>query len=263
VRLVETGPPAGAPVLLVHGWGASVYTFRYAIEALARVGRRAFACDLRGHGLSDKPIGREAYSASALLGDVGGVLDALGVERADLVGHSLGGGILLRFAVAHPERVRRLVLAAPVGLTRVRFREIAHLLTPRFTNRFARHLPPRWLTTFLLRAAYGDPRRLSERSIDEYWAPSQFPEYYMAVRSLLDRFTWEALIPSDLARIEARTLVILGSADRLIHGAEEGAKRIPNASTILLDGAGHLGVEECANQFNDYLVRFLTDERFP
>ena len=61
VRVVETGPPAGAPVLLVHGWGACVYTFRHAIEALARVGRRALACDLRGHGLSDKPVGREPF----------------------------------------------------------------------------------------------------------------------------------------------------------------------------------------------------------
>ena len=263
LRVVESGAPAGEPVLLIHGWGACVYTFRYALEALAHAGRRALACDLRGHGLSDKPVGREAYSTSALLDDVRGVLDALGVERADLVGHSLGGGIALRFAVAHPERVRQLVLAAPVGLTKVRFQGIAHLLTPRFTNRFARHLPPRWLTALLLRATYADPRRVSQRSIDEYWAPSQFPEYYMAVRSLLDRFTWEALSPSDIARIEARTLVILSSADRLIRGAEEGARRIPNAATVSLRGAGHLGIEECANEFNDSLVRFLSGERFP
>lgn len=263
LRVVESGAPAGAPVLMIHGWGASVYTFRYALEALARAGRRALACDLRGHGLSDKPIGREAYSTSALLDDVRGVLDALDVERADLVGHSLGGGISLRFAVAHPERVRRLVLAAPVGLTRPRFREIAHLLTPGFTNHFARYLPPRWLTMLLLRAAYADPRRLSERSVDEYWAPSQFPEYYMAVRSLLDRFTWEPLTPSELATIRARTLVILGSEDRLIRGAEERARRIPNAVTFSLEGAGHLGIEECANEFNDELVPFLSDERSP
>jgi len=261
LRVVEIGPPSGAPVLMIHGWGACVYTFRYALDALARAGKRAVAFDLRGHGLSDKPVGREAYSTSTLLADVRGVLGALDIERADLVGHSLGGGIALRFALAYPDCVRRLVLAAPVGLTKVRFREIAHLLTPRFTDRFARHLPPRWLTALLLRSAYADPRRVTEQSVEEYWAPSQFPHYYVAVRSLLDRFPWEPLAARELARIEARTLVILGSADRLIRGAEKSAMRIPDAASVTLEGAGHLGIEECAQEFNEHLVRFLNDEK--
>ena len=261
VRLLECGAPSDEPVLLIHGWGACAYTYRFALEALARAGRRALSFDLRGHGLSDKPVGPHQYSTETLLTDVRDVLDATGIRRCDVVGHSLGGSIALRFALAHPSRVRRLVLASPVGLTTVPLRSIAHLLTPRFTERFARYLPPRWVTAVLVRGAYGDPRRVTARTVDEYWAPSQFKEYYRAVRSLLDRFTWEPLPPSQLAKITQPTLVILATADRLIRGAEKGAAVIPTASVVSIDGAGHLGVEECADEFNEVLVRFLRGDK--
>jgi len=154
-----------------------------------------------------------------------------------------------------------MVLAAPVGLTTVRLHTIAHLLTPRFTERFASYLPPRWVTAFLLRGAYGDGRRVTERTIDEYWAPSQFEEYYVAVRRLLERFAWQPLPLRELAKVRQRTLVMLGGADRLIRGGERAANVIPDVSVFSLDGAGHLGIEECPDEFNDIIVRFLNGER--
>lgn len=259
-RVLETGAPEGEPVVLVHGWGSCVYTFRFALEALAAAGKRAIAFDLRGHGLSDKPTGRYDYTTAPLLDDLRGVMDACGVERADVVGHSLGGSIALRFARAHPSRVRRLVLVAPVGLTTVPLHTIGHLLTPPVTERFARYLTPRWMTAFLLRGAYGDPRRVTNRVIDEYWAPSQFREYFIAVRRLLGRFTWEPLSPQDLAKVRQRTLVMLGGADRLVRGGEDAARVMPDVSVVSLDGAGHLGIEECPNDFNTIIVRFLVDD---
>ena len=261
LRVLECGEASDEPVLLVHGWGACAYTYRFALEALARAGHRALSFDLRGHGLSDKPIGAEHYRTSAFLEDVRDLLDAIGVRRTAIVGHSLGGGIAMRFAIAHPSRVSRLALAAPVGLTSVPLRSIAHLLTPRFTERFARFLPPRWVTALLLRGAYAEADRLTDRIVDEYWAPSQFREYYRAVRSLLDRFAWEPLGPADLMRVSQPTLVMLGTADRLIRGADRGAAMIPNASVVSIGGAGHLGIEECAEQFNAILVRFLRGEK--
>jgi len=258
-RVLETGAVTGPPVVLIHGWGACVYTFRFAFEALARAGYRALAFDLRGHGLSDKPVGRHDYETRALIGDLREVMDRCGLERADILGHSLGGSIALRFALVHPARVRRLVLVAPVGLTTVPLHTIAHLLTPRFTERLAWYLPPRWVTAFLLRGAYGDGRRLTDRTIDEYWAPSQFDEYYVAVRRLLDRFDWQPLPLRELAKVRQRTLVMLGGADRLIRGGEGAANVIPDVSVVSLDGAGHLGIEECPDEFNDAIVRFLKD----
>jgi pimeloyl-ACP methyl ester carboxylesterase len=257
VRLVESGPADGAPLILIHGWGACVYTFRYAIDALARTGRRVIAFDLRGHGLSDKPVARGEYTTDALVGDVRDVLDTLQIQRADILGHSLGGGVALQFALAHAARIRRLVLVAPVGLTKIRLPAIGHFLTPRFSDRFARHLTPRWLTTLLLRSTYGDQSRVTERDVDEYWAPSQFPDYYRAARALLEEFDWRALGPRQLSSIDSLTLVILSTADRLIRDADAPAGLIPRSAVIDLVGAGHLGVEECATECNRAVANFL------
>ena len=257
LRVVETGPPSGAPVLLIHGWGACIYTYRYLLPALANAGRRAIAYDLRGHGLSDKPRGEINYTTAALLGDAVGLLDSLGLERADIVGLSLGGGIALHLGLSAPERVRRLVVAAPVGLARVRLRRLARVLAPRVSDRFARYLTPRWLTSFLLHGAYGDPRRAPDEAVDQYWAPSQFPNYYRALRALLGAFSWDPLGTPELSRIFQPTLVIVGTADRLIPDARRGAVLLPNASIVRLDGGGHLGIEECATESNAAVIRFL------
>jgi len=257
VRLLEYGAAGGEPVLQIHGWGACVYTYRFAAEALERAGRRVLAFDLRGHGLSDKPIARGAYTTSALVRDVHSLLDTLRVERADVIGHSLGGAIALHLALAQSHRIRRLVLAAPVGLTGVPLRTIARMIAPRFTDHFARHLTPKWLIGFLVRGAYGDPLRVADRTIDEYWAPSQVPEYFRAVRALVEEFDWHPLPAGELARIACPTLVILGTADRLIRDAESAARLIPRSIVFSLEGAGHLGIEECPTEFNRALVEFL------
>jgi pimeloyl-ACP methyl ester carboxylesterase len=257
VRIVESGAVDGPPVVLIHGWGACVYTYRYLLRALGNAGHRAISFDLRGHGLSDKPVGRGRYTVDVLVADVRDLLDGLEIDRADVVGHSMGGGLALHFALAHSTRVRRLVLAAPVNLTRMRLPAIGHLLTPRFTDQFARYLTPRWLTNALLRSTYGNPRRATDRDVDEYWAPSQFPNYYRAARALLAQFDWEPLSVDQLMRLDCKTLVILSTADRLVRGAESPALLIPRATVVDLIGAGHLGIEECAEDFNRMVVDFL------
>lgn len=257
LRVLESGGTAGTPLVLIHGWGASAYTFRYQLGDPAASDRRVIAFDQRGHGLSEKPVSRGSYTTDALLGDLRDLMDALEIDRADLLGHSMGGGVALHFTLTNRARVRRLVLAAPIGLTSVRLAAIGHLLAPRFTDRFARFLTPRLVTEFLLRSTYGDPRRVTEEAIDQYWAPSQFPEYYRATRALLGEFDWSALSARQLASLGHPSLVILSTADRLIRGAASPATAIPQAKVIELEGAGHLGVEECAEEFNRALRSFL------
>ena len=258
LRVVETGPVSGAPVLLIHGWGACVYTYRYLLPALAHAGRRVIAYDLRGHGLSDKPRGEVNYTTAALLGDALGLLDALGVDRTDVVGHSLGGGVALHLGLSAPERVSRLVVASPVGLAQVRLRRIARMLAPSASDRLARYLTPRWVTSFLLHGAYGDPRRVPNEAVEEYWAPSQFPDYYRALRALLGAFTWQPLAAPELFRIRQPTLVMVGTADRLIPDARGGALRLPNATIASLEGGGHLAIEECVTESNAAVIRYLS-----
>jgi len=257
LRVLESGPETGTPLILIHGWGACVYTFRHLLASRALLERRLIAFDQRGHGLSDKPTPRGSYATSALVDDVRDLMDALDLERADVLGHSLGGGVALHFTLAHRSRVRRLVLAAPIGITSVQLPRIGHWLTPRITDRLASFLTPRLLTEILLRSTYGNPRRVSERDIDEYWAPSQFPDYYRAARALLEEFDWNALDTRQLASLGHESLVILGTADRLIRGAESAATTIPKAKLVELDGAGHLGIEECAEEFNRAVRSFL------
>src|SRR3954463_12170343 len=110
IRVVERGDPAAPPIVLVHGWGCTVYVFRFNIPALADAGYRVVALDLKGHGLSDKPNDPAEYTIDALVEHLREVLDALGVERPVLAGHSLGGTLIYHFAAKHPNRALALGL---------------------------------------------------------------------------------------------------------------------------------------------------------
>src|SRR6266478_711777 len=78
IRIVERGDPTSPPIVLIHGWGCTAYVFRYNMPALADAGFRAIAVDLKGHGLSDKPLAPEEYTIDALVEHLREILDALG-----------------------------------------------------------------------------------------------------------------------------------------------------------------------------------------
>ncbi len=96
----------GPPVVLCHGFPELAYSWRAQLPALARAGYRAIAPDLRGYGASDKPDGVEPYDILQLTGDMTGLLDALGLERAFFVGHDWGALLLWQLALLAPERMR-------------------------------------------------------------------------------------------------------------------------------------------------------------
>jgi pimeloyl-ACP methyl ester carboxylesterase len=110
VRLhwVEAGE--GPPVLLLHGFPEFWYEWRHQLPAVAQMGFRAVAPDLRGYNLSEKPGGVSAYRIEQLVGDVQGLIRHLGVERAHVVGHDWGGLVAWWLAMMAPERVDRLVI---------------------------------------------------------------------------------------------------------------------------------------------------------
>jgi pimeloyl-ACP methyl ester carboxylesterase len=113
VRLSASDSGEGVPVVLLHGLTA---TRRYVVmgsTALERSGHRVIAYDARGHGASSPGPDASAYGYDALAGDLGAVLDELGLDRAVLAGASMGAHTLLRFALDHPERVAGLVVITP------------------------------------------------------------------------------------------------------------------------------------------------------
>ena len=108
---------SGQPVLLIHGSGPGVTAWanwRLVLPDLARE-RRVIAPDMLGFGYTERPAGVR-YGLDAWVAHALGVLDALKIGQADLVGNSFGGGIALALAIRHPERVRRLVLMGSVGV---------------------------------------------------------------------------------------------------------------------------------------------------
>jgi pimeloyl-ACP methyl ester carboxylesterase len=101
---------SGPPVLLLHGWPDSHRLWRHQVEALTAAGYRTIAPDLRGFGASDRPADVEAYSVLKLAGDVLGVLDHLGIERAHVVGHDWGAALAWAVAAFAPDRVDHLAV---------------------------------------------------------------------------------------------------------------------------------------------------------
>jgi pimeloyl-ACP methyl ester carboxylesterase len=123
LALTEAGDPSGEPVVLLHGFPESSHSWRHQLPALAGAGYHAVAPDLRGYGDSDRPAAVDAYAAPRLVGDVAGLIAALGHESAHVVGHDWGGGLAWALAGTRPETVRSLtILNAPVGVVSARLR---------------------------------------------------------------------------------------------------------------------------------------------
>lgn len=111
LRVLEAGPPDGPVVVLAHGFPELAYSWRRQIPALAGAGYHVLAPDQRGYGGSSRPEAVEAYDITALTGDLAGLLDDVGAQRAAVIGHDFGAVVAWNMALLHPDRV-----AAVAGL---------------------------------------------------------------------------------------------------------------------------------------------------
>ena len=119
------------PIVLCHGWPELTFSWRHQIKALGEAGYRVIAPDQRGYGASDRPEPVEAYDMEHLTGDLVGLLDHLGIDKAIFVGHDWGGFVVWQMPLRHPERVAGVVgvntphwdraPADPIELFRQRF----------------------------------------------------------------------------------------------------------------------------------------------
>lgn len=261
VRVLESTPEQRDAVLLVHGWGGSVYSFAETIPAIAAAGYRAIAVDLPGHGLSEKPTEEWKYSTHSLVDTVLAVADAMGLRRFSLVGHSMGGTLGLEIAARGERRLERLIVINPAGLGRIPVVTPLRLLSPSFVVRFLPRLTTRRMISMILRVAFGTPERPTERDIDEYWAPSQFDEFAAACRACLHQLSWSRWPATKLRSIRLPVLVILGGRDRVVRDSAARAKLIPTAQVLLIPEGGHLVMQECATKTNAKLLLFLPGGR--
>ena len=261
VRVAECGPPDGKPLLLIHGWAGSVYGFRKNMPTLGAAGYRAIAVDMLGHGLSDKPLEAGRYTWSGLIAQLEEIMDALELKSATLIAQSMGGHLALSFALEKPDRVDAVAVVNATGLGYISGMRLVQLLA-RIPP--ALHLPittRRFMVKLILRAIYGRVATFSERDVDEYWAPSQYPEWGRVLVTLLRVVPWGLVPPGEFGEVLQPTLIIV-SADPLVHTGTDAAlqSRVPPRSTIVrVPGAGHLANEEAPEAVNEALIAFLAE----
>jgi pimeloyl-ACP methyl ester carboxylesterase len=259
VRVVERGDPSSSAIVLVHGWGCSAYVFRRNMPALAAAGFRAIAIDLKGHGLSDKPLAGDEYTVDSLIEHLRDFLDTLGLERPALAGHSLGGSLIYHFAARYPGRAQCLGMLSPVGLKGVPLMWLYHLLTPSVLTPLLRQIKPRLIVKLALRRVYGKRGHFTKRDVEEYLAPSQFPEFALAMRELLHSYDWNAADHRNLVTVNVPAAGVWGSLDHMMpeDGMAVYLPLVPQMELRVIPDAGHIIMEETPDEVNEELIALL------
>ena len=248
----------GNPVLMIHGSGPGVsawVNWRLVIPELAKRSR-VLAPDMVGFGFSDRPTGVR-YDMDTWVGQAVGFLDALEIEKTDLVGNSFGGALALALTIRHPQRVRRLVLMGSVGVTFPITRGLDDVwgYTPSFENM------RRLLDVF----AY-DRALVNDELARLRYAASIRPGFQESFSAMFPapRQRWVDTMASDeaaIARIPQHTLVVHGREDQVIplSNSQRLASLIPRSQLHVFGQCGHWTQIEHAARFARLVSDFLAE----
>jgi pimeloyl-ACP methyl ester carboxylesterase len=253
----DTGPRDAPAVLLLHGFGSSLHTW----EAWARgleATHRVVRFDQPGAGLS-APDRLGQYTDERGLQVVAALMDRLGLQRASLVGHSMGGRLAWRLAAEQPQRVHKLVLVAPDGFASPGF-DYGKAPEVGWLTGLLRWTLPKPLLRASLAPAYADEAAMTDADVDRYHDLLRAAGNRQA---LLDRMGQLVLQPPApwLQRIQAPTLLVWGAQDRMIPvaNAADYQRLMPQAQLLALPAAGHLPQEEAADAALPVVAAFLRD----
>jgi pimeloyl-ACP methyl ester carboxylesterase len=256
----------GRPVLiLLHGFGASVFSWREVMGPLAEFGT-VVAFDRPAFGLTERPLpgdwqGENPYSAEAAVQLTVGLMDQLGVEQAILVGNSAGGAIAMRTSLQFPQRVQALILVSPAvyggggvpgwarPLLRLpQVRRLGPLVVRSLVVRLENALPTAW----------HDRGKITPQVLAGYKKPLQVDKW--------DRAFWEYLLAGRPSNLEGQldgitvpTLVITGDDDTWVPTAQSVrlADHLPNAELVVIPDCGHVAMDECPQEFMQAAAAFL------
>lgn len=257
VRVVESGPESGPPIVLVPGWACGAWVFHDTLPALGAAGFRAIAVELKGHGLSDKPEAPDEYTLDAMRDHLIAILDALSLPATGLVGHSMGASIAAHAASAASDRVTGLAMIGPVGFAGVRGMALFRALTPPAAIPVLPHVASRFLVWVMLVVVLR-LRHPTKREVDEFRAPTQFPGFTRALRHLLHRFEWNAEFP----RVTVPRLVIVATRDHL-SPSKDAARYADDRPPVVVEGAGHVILDEAPETVNSALISFFRTPAWP
>lgn len=266
-------PPSGAPnghtVVLLHGYNFAGFYFGGPIDALRKEGFRVIVPDQIGFGRSSKPI--IPYNFHDMARNTAAILLSLKIDKAMVVGHSMGGMLAARFATQYPNIVERLVLYNPIGLVDNRFERRADSADDAYRRtlaatyqtvraslmRYVAHNPAAWTPQF---ESYARVRYAWTLSGD-------WPRFAM-VQTLLTQMLSLDPVVNDWAHISAPTLVFGGAEDILPGSAAVFQERmkfvadtIPNGKgrLLLIAGLGHVPHLEAPEKTYPPLMAFLKD----
>ena len=260
VHLRDEGPRDDpTPIVLIHGTSASLHTWDGWVAALSPH-RRVVRLDLPGFGLTG-PAPDSDYSMARYTGFMRDLLDLLHIDQAVLAGNSLGGGIAWQTALAHPTRVRQLVLvdatgyplqpqSVPIGF---RLAQISWLAP------ITQKILPKQMIEASVRNVYGQPDKVSPALVDRY--------YELTLRegnraSLTQRFQYrssDAALAGQISQLRLPTLILWGNQDRLIppeHG-QRFHQDITGSHIEVFEGLGHVPHEEDPEVTVRAVTRFL------
>ncbi len=263
LHVIDLPPPAdlsgvgvGDPVLLVHGYGDSTYSWHRNVAALTSAGFRAILVDQPGLGRSVAPPGHR-FGVEDQAGAILAAADGLGLERFHLVGHSMGGAIALYLCLHHPRRVRGSIVIAPVTKRPSRRLLLAH----RGAWLVAEALASRAVFAHTLRQVYHDGRKLRPEVVAEYARPARRRGYWRDMARLSRGFFSEAFdqLVQRLDVISTKPLVLWGQQDRWL-SARRGpflARTIEGARLEVIPAAGHNVHQERPGTVNELMLRHL------
>ncbi len=246
IHYLERGQ--GPVVVLVHGLADDAHTWQTSLDALSK-NYRVLAPDLIGHGSSDKPLLN--YRPQTFTDFLTGFLDALKIERATLVGNSLGGWTVALVALEQPQRVERLVLVDSAGFAD---QKLPACLNPA-TLAEAREV---------LHYVFADPKLADSPVLagEILQARVVRNDGYTIARFLESAKRNEDALDGRLGALKMPTLIVWGEQDKLIPppNGQRFAREIPGAKLHLIPNCGHDAQFECPQPFNLVLLEFLGEK---
>lgn len=244
----------GFPIILVHGIGQSFYTWRKNIDELSE-NHRVIALDLLGYGYSDKPdIG---YSISDHANMILALMDSLKIEKAHIIGFSSGAIFCLDFLIRNSDRVEKLVIISPGGLTKNYPFSIRMLASPTFGKFFSGMLNYAGVRN-ILEDTFFDKTFVSKKNVKEYATPLMEPGAKAVLIASISAFD-DSSVLENLRLIEKDVLIFWGEDDKwhvpemseIFHAA------IKSSQLITIRNCGHMLHEEKYEKFNEEVIEFL------